>query len=711
MKITPHWFEARLFPGRALIGLLLLIFLIPSPAFGAERIIPRRVLAVYDSRVEKDIAQSELHTAVQTILEYLGLVVDYLDAAQGKWPNEEAMSRYRGVVTRLWGEELPRAESYLVWLRRQIESGRRVVVLGHPGPSIDARTGRSVPRPVRDAFFRALGVSYGAGWTTNPAVLEYGRLDRKLVRFERAFPARPPVWQRLRLIGPGGRAVVSVRRTDVPDGESPMVCLTAAGGLALDPYFLFRQPNSSFRQWYIDPFAFFEAALNLKGLPRPDAATLSGRRLLYCHIDGDGLTGFTELKGRSSCGEVIRDLILKVYDLPTTASVITAEVDPRALGDEKAVALARSIMALDNVEPGCHSFSHPFSWGLALGGESVEGLAEDALSYGHHLSIKGYRFNLDQEIEGAVTYINRVLAPPGKTCAVYQWTGDCRPPAEAIARVERMGLAQINGGDTVFDANRPSVTGVAPLVLPVGDELQVYTSNSNENIYTNLWTGPFWGFRRVVQTFVRTGSPRRLRPMNIYYHFYSGANLAALNALRYVYDWALKQPLTPIFTSHYYRVVRGVLGAKLADSGDGGFKITDYGAARTIRFDGTGQTVDLERSINVQGFTTYQDSLYVHLGPGEAVIYLTDAPPRRPYLVEASGLVEDWSVTAGRASFRYQGWGRGEVVIGGLKPSATVRVTRSGRPGQPISVTADSRGRVTLKDLGRETVVIEAESR
>jgi hypothetical protein len=35
---------------------------------------------------------------------------------------------------------------------------------------------------------------------------------------------------------------------------------------------------------------------------------------------------------------------------------------------------------------------------------------------------------------------------------------------------------------------------------------------ANENIYTNLWTGPFWGQRRVVQTFERTGSPAGCGP-------------------------------------------------------------------------------------------------------------------------------------------------------------------------------------------------------
>jgi hypothetical protein len=38
-----------------------------------------------------------------------------------------------------------------------------------------------------------------------------------------------------------------------------------------------------------------------------------------------------------------------------------------------------------------------------------------------------------------------------------------------------------------------------------------------------------------------TEKPYRIKPINIYYHFYSGSKLAAFNALKEVYDWAIKQ--------------------------------------------------------------------------------------------------------------------------------------------------------------------------
>ena len=70
-----------------------------------------------------------------------------------------------------------------------------------------------------------------------------------------------------------------------------------------------------------------------------------------------------------------------------------------------------------------------------------------------------------------------------------------------------------------------------------GQELQVYAPVINENVYTNLWTGPYYGFRRVLETFALTESPRRLKPIDVYYHFYSGAKVAGQQAWAEVYDF------------------------------------------------------------------------------------------------------------------------------------------------------------------------------
>src|SRR4029453_5395461 len=97
-----------------------------------------------------------------------------------------------------------------------------------------------------------------------------------------------------------------------------------------------------------------------------------------------------------------------------------------------------------------------------------------------------------------------------------------------LSILARLGVPNINGGDTMLDREWPSYTRVAPLMRPVGSHWQNYTSASNENVYTNLWKGPFYGFRNVLETFRRTEHPRRVTPVNVYYHYYSAERVAGL---------------------------------------------------------------------------------------------------------------------------------------------------------------------------------------
>src|SRR5207302_1296173 len=142
---------------------------------------------------------------------------------------------------------------------------------------------------------------------------------------------------------------------------------------------------------------------------------------------------------------------------------------------------------------------------------------------------------------GAIRYMEERLLPPGKRVRLFQWSGSTRVTEEAIAVLDRLGVPNINGGDTMRDREWPSYTHVAPLMRQVGRRWQTYTSASNENLYTHLWTGPFYGFRHVIETYENTERPRRVAPVNVYYHYYSGERVASLAALQYVHEWVLRQ--------------------------------------------------------------------------------------------------------------------------------------------------------------------------
>lgn len=344
-------------------------------------------------------------------------------------------------------------------------------------------------------------------------------------------------------------AWISVR--DDTGMRSDPVAITPWGGYAMRDFAYRTTADGEGERWLIDPIDFFAAALRPVVPFVPDVSTGSGRRLLMAHVDGDGFASRAEIPGTPFASEVmLRDFVMR-YPVPHTISVIQGEIAPNGLYPKLSTqleAIAREMFALPQVEIASHSFSHPFFWSIAAH-RPASGTSPG--QYGDHLPIPGYRFDLDTEIEGSRSYIDTRLAPPGKRTRVFLWTGDCSPPPEAIARVREAGLLNMNGGDTMITRANPSLTLVGPMYARKDGQLQVYAPNQNENVFTREWRGPYYGYQRAIEAFELTESPRRLKPIDIYYHTYAASKTASITALHRVYRWALARPHHPVFASEY----------------------------------------------------------------------------------------------------------------------------------------------------------------
>jgi len=673
--------------------------------------LPRRVLALYKSHepysalegtLRKTATLNEIHSWAQMPLNWLGMMVDYHDVSRGL-PELPVMGRYRGVVTWFQSDDIDDPLAYAHWLGAQVRAGRRVVILGTLGAFQDRRTGASTGAEALAEALRPTGLEFPGRWTTDQRVIEIRFKDPRMVEFERKLPPGLPNYYQVLSRHRESRSHLVLGRRDEAQSDSHMVVTGPWGGfagseyvrhIAALPYAAVPErgtqagvddttaaaPDVYVSRWLINPFAFFQDALGIADWPRPDVTTLNGRRIAYSHIDGDGMRNESEVHRGALSGEVILDEILRRYVRPTTVSVVAAEVHPRLLGDQRSQALARTMLALPHVEAGSHSFFHPLDWERKT----------------RSFDLPGQPYSVETETTGSIRYIERHLLPPDKRVSVFQWSGSTRVNEEAIAAVDRLGVPNINGGDSMFDRQWPSYTRVAPLMRQVGEHWQAYTSAANENLYTNLWTGPFYGYKYVVETFRNTETPRRVSPINIYYHFYSGERLAALAALRSVYDWTLGQPVAPIFTSEYLAIVAGFRTTKIARSAEG-WRIWNHGALRTLRFDRVDRGVDLARSRGVLGWRRHQGSLYVHLsGPDEALIVLGDGGGR-PFVSAASHHVSEFTVASDGIAFKLSGVGPKSVAVGGLAPGREVRVALSdGRSAWRLRVRADRDGVVAF---------------
>ncbi|MGM0767947.1 MAG: endo alpha-1,4 polygalactosaminidase [Pseudomonadota bacterium] len=586
----------------------------------------RHVLVIHDLPTSR-MDQSSAHRRLGIVLERMGLVPHYRSSREPV-PDEPVMDRYLGAI--LWWEGTGNKSSVCSWLRGMQTDGLPVVSLG------------LLPA---EASCRQL---LGANALSLPATpLTFSELASSVATFEgRRLPQAPT--SALPVLEDGKTWFTA---TDTRDRDFHPVYTFPGGGVALAP-FLFELGPDDEAYWLFDPFDFLSEALGNPDLPGIDSTTEAGRRILTAHIDGDGLVSRGEFAGSPLSAGVIADKILKRFTIPHTVSVIEGETSPDGLyprASDEAESHARTILRLDNVEVASHSYSHPFFWQSLEGGPAPR--LENTL-YGYFMDIPDYQASLDREIAGSVDYINRKLAPADKPVSVFLWTGDARPGPKALEKVREAGLLNVNGGDTHPLPYSSELAGTWPDARPVGDELQIYAPVMNENVYTGEWTGPFYGFRSVIDTFRILEDRGRLKPMGIYYHFYSGTKPQALNALEEVYRYALAQPVTPLYLSDYARRVQTQYYSVLLQNREGGYHWRGLGAPSTVRI-ATGQFPDLERSRGVAGFHDVAGARFVHLSGNDPVLFLRESRPEGPFLSNANAVITHWQRTA-RASGGWQ---------------------------------------------------------
>jgi len=584
-----------------------------SLGVGAVEVLPRRILGIYDGNEADDPVETELHRLAVMPLNYLGYQVDLHDVRE-TLPTEILGGRYAGVVIWLFTGSSGDKNGLKKWVLRCISEGVPIVFLDRFGVSLDGE------------LLHALGLELQSVQQVVPPLKVAAKDER--IGFEQQPLPQIDNFVPLRLTA-GNSLLKIVSGNGI---ASDAIAITSWGGYALQPYVVSSLSEEE-ALWVVDPFRFFKDALRLPEMPVPDTTTENGVRLLLSHIDGDGFESMAEWPGGRLAAVELREKILKKYRVPTAVSIITGITASNGLYPKKSSEFeraARSIFALPWVEAASHSFSHPFYWQKILAGQ--EGTD-------YNLKIAGYRFSMRDEIEGSINYINRLL-PPGKRTMLFLWTGDCTPGAEAIEETYRAGIGNLNSGDTLITESNRTVTSVAPLGVEKNGWFQIFAPNQNENVYTNEWKGPFYGFRRVIETFRLTDLPRRLKPVNIYYHFYSATKEASLNALRSVYDWAEKQRLYSIFASEYVEKVLDFNRTVIARDGSG-WLVRNSGKLRELRIYRNMGYPDLIAGSNVAGFNDHGDSRYIHLLPGgEAHVRLKPATPRSPYLISAGGYLE-----------------------------------------------------------------------
>ena len=270
----------------------------------------------------------------------------------------------------------------------------------------------------------------------------------------------------------------------------------------------------------------------------------------------------------------------------------------------------------------------------------------------------------EREVAGSVQYINEQLLPKSKRVEIMLWSGSCRPHPEAIRLAEKLGIEHMNGGSTIISKRWPGRAGIAPRTTMMGDSVQVYAPNQNEMQYTGDWRAPFLGgYAAVIETFQLTETPRRLKPVNVYYHFYSAGRRDSFNALTHVYDWAMAQPLHAITAAEYARLVRDCRRAEITALDARRWHVSHHGDCQTLRMKTSAGYPVLDEANGVVGWNDEGEWRYVHTMGREVELLLTDKKQIKPSVVSCTVPVSSLKITPNGIKVETQGLRPGTLAL------------------------------------------------
>ncbi len=672
---------------RLIAGLLLLA----AAASSQEE--KRVVIALFDGaahRLNFDF-DDPVHQVLEMPLNHLGMVVRRHDIRQGP-PPDAWLADARAVLTLFTG--VGGAPDWLWPYLRSKPEGLRIVHVGDVGPLLRPEGGPHDPAPLT-RWLEAFGLAYDDRYREGPVGVEVAYRSKELCALE-ADPRGLALHRGPRNLSTSNRAWVTTRNLLAAGEERTPVVTGPWGGLALDPWVVSMGDDNEERRWHLDPFEFFRAALGLEGVPSPDPSLLHGRRMLVLHIDGDGFESASTVRPGQSNARVVLDELLLPHPLPWTVSVIIRSVttDYNVAEPTPEMLLAREIFALPHIEPASHGVLHPLRWDAPLNDRTPPRTAV------WYPALRNYTYNATNEVTESIRFVNERLLPEGRTCRMMLWTGSTNAPREAVAACAELGCGNLNGGVFRWDPWFDSMAFVSPWARMLGDAVQVYAGAANENDFEGFFDTCPGAFGHVDTTIERTGTPRILKPANIYFHFYSAERPARLAALkRLVQRWAYEEETIPVHASVYANAVTSAIAGCRVERTPVGWNLRGFGGCRTARIDGEAREIDWVRSRGLLGGRRIGSSLYLDLaGPAADVVF---GDGRSPHVEHSDHPLTAGHLLPGGLMLVSEGLRERRLVLAGLRPGQPAVI--SGTPSR-----ADPTGRLVLRlPPGRQVVALD----
>jgi hypothetical protein len=676
---------------RAQVTVFALLFL---SSLAPAQEVQRYVIALVPGAKPDIHLENPVHEILETPINHLGLLVRHHYIQSGP-PPADVLDGACAVLT-WFGADTKDAAWLWPWLEDEVAPKKlRVIHFGDYGP-----LQKDGPRLER--WLARFGLQHQTFQKAGPYGIKVEVRDAKLCALEED--------PRLRSVHAGPRSTGKNNRpwittTDRSDRKS--ICHPVVtgpwGAVALNPWTVRSGGKNQDRRWHLDPFPFFREALGMERVPAPHPAVLNGRRMWFLQVDGDGFESLTSIKSDVYAAQVMKEDVFERYALPYTVSIVCRSLTPdlKIAKPTAAMKLAREIFRLPNVEPASHGVLHTLEWQQELKSDSAP---KTVMWYP---SMKNYQYGQVAEVRDSIRFINERLTDRPNRCFVMLWTGHANPFEDAVQAAYDAGCINLNGGVFRWDPWHDSVGFVSPWSRRVGKALQIYAGAANENDFDGFFDTMPGSFGHIDITIERTGSPRILKPADIYIHFYSAEKRARLLPTHdLIQRWALKEPTAPVFASTYANAVKSAVDTARIIRTEIGWRFEDFGHCRSVRFEHETREIALTQSKGVLGTRRVGHRLWIHLARPNAEIVFAVDPPRRPHVEEANCILEDADIGARRIAVTATAHNPRLIVFAGLPPSKDVGLRIDDLEARRRT---DAEGRLTvrLEQPGRTRVVVQ----
>ncbi len=271
---------------RAILLLISALFFFSASLYGATHttVSNKKILVLYK---ERDPHHEGIVKFLTTFLEEAGYRFDTRDV-EALLVEDPDMSPYTGIMTCYQTSQMIGGDRYPLWLVKQMEAGRRILIIGSYGAYqglIRKDDGSFIEwnesTQTINTFFHPFGLEFYFAFTGDPQKLQITNADKRYAQFQAPVTVDDlRYYQLYKSVNPANRIYFGLQRTDMIDSASALNVITPFGGMILEGYAYYWDPIKQKNVLRVDLNSFMKEVFSATSPPVPEYVVKTHDELL-----------------------------------------------------------------------------------------------------------------------------------------------------------------------------------------------------------------------------------------------------------------------------------------------------------------------------------------------------------------------------------------------------------------------------------------------